>query len=125
MLHPRRRSGPPWHSAGDRRRVVMGVRLKRVAEQVIVVTGATSGIGLATARLAAERGARVVLVARDEAELGRGERDIAGGGGRAVAVVGDVCDENQMRSATETAIREFGGFDTWIDRKSTRLNSSH
>ena len=49
----------------------MSVKLKPVSEQVIVITGATSGIGLATAREAAKRGAKLVLCSRDEADLGQ------------------------------------------------------
>jgi len=47
----------------------MGIKLKRVEDQVMVITGGTSGIGLATAKRAAKRGARVVLCSRNEPEL--------------------------------------------------------
>ena len=52
----------------------MKPKLKPLSEQVIVLTGASSGIGLATARMAAERGARVVLVSRDDEDLRRSFR---------------------------------------------------
>ena len=47
----------------------MTVKLKKLSDQVIVITGASSGIGLVTARMAAKRGARVVLNARNEEAL--------------------------------------------------------
>ena len=47
----------------------MRIKLKKIDEQVIVITGASSGIGLTTAEMAASRGARVVLNARNEADL--------------------------------------------------------
>jgi len=62
----------------------MGVKLKRVGEQVIVITGASSGIGLATAEMAAEAGACVVLSSRHEQELRRAVERIRIRGGRAV-----------------------------------------
>ncbi|HET6522334.1 MAG TPA: SDR family NAD(P)-dependent oxidoreductase, partial [Geminicoccaceae bacterium] len=65
----------------------MAVRLKSLSDQVIVITGASSGIGLTTARMAAERGARVVLAARDEGALRRVTDDIGRRGGEAVHVV--------------------------------------
>ena len=62
----------------------MGVALKPVREQVIVITGADSGIGLATARLAAQRGARVVLSSRNEQDLRQACDEIRRDGGTAV-----------------------------------------
>ena len=61
--------------------------LKRLADQVVVVTGASSGIGLTTAELAAKEGARVVLAARSEADLGQATEWIRRSGGRATFVV--------------------------------------
>lgn len=99
----------------------MGVRLKRVEDQVIVITGASSGIGLATARMAAERGAKVVLVAREQEDLERIAADIRSIGGSAATVAADVADEEAMERAAETAIREFGGFDTWVNNAGTSV----
>ena len=61
----------------------MKPKLKPLSEQVIVLTGASSGIGLATARMAAERGARVVLVSRDDEDLAQASSEIQDKGGRA------------------------------------------
>jgi short-subunit dehydrogenase len=59
----------------------MQVKLKPVSEQTIVITGATSGIGLCTARMAAERGANVVVVARNEEALQQLVDEIEASGG--------------------------------------------
>jgi len=91
------------------------LKLKKIQDQVIVITGASSGIGLATARLAAKRGARVVLNARNEADLQQVTDEIRANGGRAVAVAGDVADEHAMEWVASTALREFGGIDTWVN----------
>jgi short-subunit dehydrogenase len=94
----------------------MAVRLKNIENQTMVITGATSGIGLCTARMAAERGANVVAVARNEDALRRLCDEInAKQGGRAAFAAADVADENAMRHAAEVAEREFGGIDTWIN----------
>jgi short-subunit dehydrogenase len=93
----------------------MTVTLKPLAEQVIVLTGASSGIGLATARAAAERGAKLVLVARNEAALQEIAGEIRSRGGDAVAVAADVSQPEDLRRVAETAIERFGGFDTWIN----------
>lgn len=93
----------------------MTPRLKPLDRQVIVVTGASSGIGLATARLAARRGARVVVVARSADALARLTGEINGSGGTALAVAADVADEAQVRHVARVAVDTFGGFDTWVN----------
>jgi NAD(P)-dependent dehydrogenase (short-subunit alcohol dehydrogenase family) len=93
----------------------MRVKLKRVREQVIVITGGSSGIGLATAQIAARMGARVVLNSRDEADLEQAVERIRADGGAAAAVSGDVADLEAMKRLAATALREFGAIDTWIN----------
>jgi NAD(P)-dependent dehydrogenase (short-subunit alcohol dehydrogenase family) len=68
------------------------MKLKPVRDQVIVITGASSGIGVATAKEAARRGARVVLNSRDEADLARAVDEVRAEGGQAAYDVGDVGD---------------------------------
>ncbi len=93
----------------------MTPNLKPLREQVIVVTGASSGIGLTTARMAAASGAAVVAAARNEEALRDLAEGIRGRGGRAVHLVCDVGREEDVARLAETAIREFGGFDTWVN----------
>jgi short-subunit dehydrogenase len=93
----------------------MAVRLKKLSEQVMVLTGASSGIGLATARLAAKRGARLVLAARSEDSLRQLCDEINSAGGEAIYVVADVGREEDVRRVHEEALRRFGWYDTWIN----------
>jgi short-subunit dehydrogenase len=93
----------------------MNLNLKPLNEQVIVVTGASSGIGLATARMAARHGARVVLSARNEDAIGRAAYDINAVGGQAAHVAADVADEQGVRRIADIAMEHFAGFDTWIN----------
>lgn len=93
----------------------MAIELKKLSDQVVVVTGASSGIGLTTARMAAERGARVVLAARDEEGLRRAVEEIESQGGRATYVVADVGDLQAVHEIADTAIRSYGAFDTWVN----------
>lgn len=93
----------------------MAVHLKQVKDQVIVITGASSGIGLATAKEAASRGARVVLNSRDPVDLARAVEEIREDGGQAAMHVGDVADRSAMESLADTAITNFRRIDTWIN----------
>jgi len=93
----------------------MALKLKNLEEQVIVITGATSGIGLTTARMAAKRGARLVLAARNEEALRKLTDEINAGGGEAFYVVADVGDEGDVKMIAAEAINKFDNFDTWIN----------
>ena len=88
---------------------------KPLRDQVIVVTGASSGIGLATARMAAKAGARVVLAARSGAALAGIVGEIEADGGRAVSVAADVGVRADVEVIAKTAVAAFGGFDTWVN----------
>lgn len=91
------------------------MQLKKISEQTVVITGATSGIGLTTARRAAKAGAKLVLVARNENALRELTNEITAGGGRAIYVVADVADEAALRGVAAAAAEEFAGFDTWVN----------
>jgi short-subunit dehydrogenase len=90
-------------------------KLKPIHEQVIVITGASSGIGLATALAAAERGASVVLVARSGEILADVQRHISGKGGQAMVGVADVADRKVLADVAQSAFERFGRIDTWIN----------
>ena len=90
-------------------------RQKKLSAQTIVITGASSGIGLATAQLAAQRGAAVVLSSRNEAELQRVVQAINDAGGRATYAVADVANPEELDAVAHEAIRSFGGIDTWVN----------
>ncbi|PZP57336.1 MAG: short-chain dehydrogenase [Micavibrio aeruginosavorus] len=90
-------------------------KLKNLAEQVIVITGASSGIGMATALSAAAQGAKVVLVSRNEASLAEVQRRIEDMGGEAIHIAGDVGSEKDVQNIVAETISVFGGFDTWVN----------
>jgi short-subunit dehydrogenase len=98
-----------------RRIFPMNVQLKPLSEQVIVLTGATSGIGLATARKAARRGAKLVLVARNKEALRQVSDDLVGHGAEVHYIAADVANEDDVRGIAESAIQRFGGFDAWFN----------
>lgn len=89
--------------------------LKPLAEQVIVITGASSGIGLVTARLAASRGAKVMLVARGAEALRAIVEGIAAAGGDAAYAVADVGDLAEVQAAARAAVERFGRIDSWVN----------
>jgi short-subunit dehydrogenase len=88
---------------------------KPLQQQVIVITGASSGIGLTTARMAAQRGARVVMAARNTADLEAMATEITLNGGKAIAVTTDVADPDAVDRLGEAALAAFGTIDTWVN----------
>lgn len=93
----------------------MSLKLKPLAEQVIVITGASSGIGLVTARRAAAAGAKVLLVARSEGALIGAVAGIRAAGGEADHAVADVGDAEQVRAAAAKAVARWGRIDSWVN----------
>lgn len=93
----------------------MSIKLKKIQDQVVVVTGASSGIGLATAELLAEKGASVVLAARSDETLDEVVARITAKGGTAVAVPCDVTDRAQVTALAEAAVKHFGRIDAWVN----------
>src|SRR5262245_19920131 len=97
------------------------IQLEPISEQVMVITGASSGLGLVTAKQAASHGARVVLAARNERSLQEGVAAIRQSGGRAIHVVTDVAEEQQVEYLADTALREFGRIDTWVNNAAVSM----
>ena len=89
--------------------------MKPIAEQTIVITGASSGIGRQTALQAGEQGARVVLAARNEEALRHAAAEVEHAGGQAEVVVTDVAEAEQVDRLAQRARERFGGFDTWVN----------
>ncbi|MFW5967405.1 MAG: SDR family oxidoreductase [Persicimonas sp.] len=100
---------------------MLGAPRPPIHEQVIVITGASSGIGLATARMAAHRGASVVLVARSETKLQTVVDELRERGGEATYVVADVAEADQVERAAHIACERYGGIDTWFNNAATSI----
>ncbi len=93
----------------------MSVKLKKLNEQVMVLTGATSGIGLVTARQAAEGGAKLVLAARDADALDTLAHEMRQRGVDAITVAADVGNPADVERIGQAAIERFGRIDTWVN----------
>src|SRR5690606_36687630 len=96
-------------------RIDMKIKLRPLDEQVIVITGASSGIGLATAYEAAKKGAKLVLAARSEEDLDRITQEINSKGGEAIFVVAAVGRKEEVEKIASAAKTYFGRFDTWVN----------
>lgn len=95
--------------------------LKPLTQQVMVITGASSGIGLNTARAAARQGARLVLVSRDAAALETLADELRQQGHDAIAVAADVGVEADVQHVATRALAHFGQFDTWVNNAGVSL----
>src|SRR5215210_2804600 len=100
------------------------LRLKPVGEQVVVVMGASSGIGRLTALRFAERGAKVVVSARSEEGLDSLVQEIRGAGGEATAITAEVADFEQVEAVADHAVAEYGRLDTWMHLAAVLLVAS-
>lgn len=93
----------------------MKIKLKPIDKQVVVITGATCGIGLTTARMAAEQGATLVLAARNGAALEQLAQELVADEVPVATVVADVGKADDVARIGEAAIGHFGRIDTWIN----------
>jgi NAD(P)-dependent dehydrogenase (short-subunit alcohol dehydrogenase family) len=89
-------------------------RKKPLSEQVLVVTGASSGLGRAVARLAGRRGAKVVVTARNAEALDACVREIEASGSEALAVTADCAVQDEVAQVVEQAVDRFGRIDTYV-----------
>ena len=99
----------------------MSPTLKPLADQTLVITGGSSGIGLTTARRAARAGAKVVLASRNESALAEIVADLRAEGLHAAHCAVDMADADAASRIGAVADAEFGGFDTWVNNAATSL----
>jgi NAD(P)-dependent dehydrogenase (short-subunit alcohol dehydrogenase family) len=94
---------------------MMAPKLKPVRQQIVVILGASSGIGRATAVMLARRGAKVVVAARSKPGLDSLVEEINTAGGSAIGVVCDVSDFAAVQRVAAQAVNTFGRIDTWVN----------
>jgi NADP-dependent 3-hydroxy acid dehydrogenase YdfG len=89
--------------------------MSNIEDKVVIITGASSGIGEATAKELAAKGAKLVLAARREDRLQKLQEEIEKNGGKAIYKVTDVTSHEQMEELAEYALQEFGKIDVMIN----------
>lgn len=97
--------------------------MKKLSDKVAIVTGATSGIGQACAKIFSENGARVVVCGRSEKKGLEVEREIVAAGGVAKYIKCDISDEEQVKAMIETTVKAFGGIDILFNNAGVMLPS--
>jgi NAD(P)-dependent dehydrogenase (short-subunit alcohol dehydrogenase family) len=93
--------------------------MRTLSNKVAIITGASSGIGRATAELFSREGALLVLGARRKDELDRLVDELTRADGRAIALAGDVCDERYAEALVALALEQFGGLDIAFNNAGT------
>ena len=88
---------------------------RRPEREVVVITGASAGVGRATVRTFARDGARIGLLARGRDGLEAAKREVEAAGGLALALPTDVADHRQVHAAAEAVERAFGPIDVWVN----------
>lgn len=99
----------------------MSISLKKLKDQVIVITGASSKVGIATARMAAAKGAKVLLTSKNEDALLQLATELRAKGYPATWVPADIGREEDVHKIADAAIRTFGRFDTWVNSSDVSL----
>jgi NAD(P)-dependent dehydrogenase (short-subunit alcohol dehydrogenase family) len=89
--------------------------MKEARPEVVVITGASAGVGRATVRAFAKRGARIGLIARGKDGLEGARKEVEEAGGRALVFPADVADHDQIDGAATAIEKEFGPIDIWIN----------
>jgi NAD(P)-dependent dehydrogenase (short-subunit alcohol dehydrogenase family) len=97
------------------------MKLKPIDQQVVVVVGATSGIGKATALGFAEKGAKVVVAGRSQEGIDSVVEEIRIKGGTALGIQADIADFNQVKALAEQAVSHFSRIDTWVNAAAVTL----
>ena len=88
---------------------------------VVVITGASAGVGRATARAFAAKGARIGLIARNREALENAKREVEARGGQAVVAIADVADPEAVERAAQIVENAFGTIDVWINNAMTSV----
>lgn len=98
--------------------------MKAARNRVVVITGASAGVGRATAQAFAREGAHIGLFARNQERLEAARDEVERLGGKALVLVGDVADAGRMEEAAAEVEREFGPIDVWVNNAMTSVFSS-
>ena len=94
---------------------------KEVDSRVVVVTGASAGVGRAVAREFGAKGCRVGLLARGRERLEAAKKDIENAGGKAIILPADVANAEEVEAAADKVEQELGPIDVWVNDAMTTI----